>query len=304
MQNRKLLHWIIFIALALTWGSSFILMKRGMDAFSSSQVAALRIFIAFLFLLPIAHRHINKKLFPLIPGFAGMGIFGNLIPAFLFTKAETMISSALTGMLNSLTPVFALVLGLAIFKNKVRWIQVIGLLIGLGGAIGLLSLGKGNVNEGQENANDIFIGGGLVVLATFLYGLSVNIIKAKLDGVNPVTATVFALCIIGPMAGIYLFTTDFFHRMATHPLAWESLGYISILAIFGTALSVIVFNVLIREAGTLFASSVTYLIPVVAMGWGAFDGEIISAFHILFILVILCGVWLVNKKGTKNEIRA
>lgn len=296
VQNRKLLHWIIFIALALTWGSSFILMKRGMDSFSSDQVAALRIFIAFLFLLPIAHRHISKKLFPLIPGFAGMGIFGNLIPAFLFTKAETMISSALAGMLNSLTPVFALVIGLVVFKNKVRWLQVVGLLVGLGGAVGLILMGKGNAKDLLTDSNDVLIGGGLVVIATVLYGLAVNIIKAKLDGVPPITATVFAMCIIGPIAGVYLFTTDFFHRMQTMPLAWESLGYVCILAIFGTALSVIIFNLLIREAGTLFASSVTYLIPVVAMGWGAFDGEIISPVHILFIFVILGGVWLVNKK--------
>jgi drug/metabolite transporter (DMT)-like permease len=296
VQNRKLLHWIIFIALALTWGSSFILMKRGMDSFRSDQVAAIRIFIAFLFLLPIAYRHIKKNLVPLLPAFAGMGIFGNFLPAFLFTKAETMISSALTGMLNSLTPVFALILGLFIFKQKVKWMQVIGVLVGLGGAIGLLSLGKDSVTGGPDSMHEIFVGGSLVVLATFFYGLSVNIIKAKLNSVNSVTATVFALCIIGPIAGIYLFTTDFLHRLQTMPLAWESLGYICILAIFGTALSVIVFNVLIKEAGTLFASSVTYLIPVVAMCWGAFDGEMISVFHIIFIFVILGGVWLVNKK--------
>ncbi len=296
MQNRKLLHWIIFVALALTWGSSFILMKRGLDTFKSDQVAAIRIFVAFIFLLPIAYRHINKQLFPLIPAFAGMGVFGNLLPAFLFTKAETMISSALTGMLNSLTPVFALVLGLFIFKQRVKTLQILGVLVGLAGAIGLLSLGKDSVTKGSDSMNQILSGGGLVVIATFFYGLSVNIIKAKLNGVNSITATVFALCIIGPVAGIYLFTTDFITRMQTMPLAWQSFGYVCILAIFGTALSVIVFNTLIKEAGTLFASSVTYLIPVVAMGWGAFDGEVISILHFLFIIVILSGVWLVNKK--------
>ncbi len=266
-------------------------MKRGMDTYTSDQVAALRIFIAFLFLLPIAYRHIKKSLFKLLPAFAGMGIFGNLIPAFLFTKAETSISSALTGMLNSLTPVFALVLGLFIFKQKVRPLQVVGVAVGLGGAIGLLSLGKDSVNNGN-----VFVGGGLVVLATFFYGLSVNIIKAKLSNVNSITATVFAMCIIGPIAGVYLFTTDFVHRLLIMPHALQSLGYVSILAIFGTALSVIVFNVLIKEAGILFSSSVTYLIPVFAMMWGAFDGEAITFVHGIFILVILAGVWLVNKK--------
>lgn len=262
-----------------------------MDTFSSDQVASLRIFIAFLFLLPLAFRHLKKNLFKHTAAFAGMGIFGNLLPAFLFTRAETMISSALTGMLNSLTPVFALLLGLFIFKQKVRTLQVIGIIVGLGGAIGLLSLGKEDLTNGN-----IFVGGGLVVLATFFYGLSVNIIKAKLSNINAITATVFAMCIIGPIAGVYLFTTDFILRMHTMPHAWESLGYVSILAIFGTALSVIVFNILIKEAGVLFSSSVTYLIPVFAMIWGIFDGEKLTYIHGIFIVVILSGVWLVNKK--------
>ncbi len=298
MQNRGLLHWIIFIALGLTWGSSFILMKRGMDAFTSDQVAALRIFIAFLFLLPLAFRHLDRELLVHTPAIAAMGIFGNLIPAFLFTRAETMISSALTGMLNSLTPVFTLLLGLFMVKQKVRWLQVVGVLVGLGGAIGLVALDDSAAEENSATVSKwaIITGGTMVVIATFFYGLSVNIIKAKLSGLNAVTITVFALCIIGPVAGIYLFTTDFISRMQAHDLAWQSLGYVSILAIVGTALSVIVYNILIREAGTLFAASVTYLIPVVAMLWGVLDGEMVTWLHGIFVLVILAGVWLVNKK--------
>jgi|APGre2960657404_1045060.scaffolds.fasta_scaffold00415_9 drug/metabolite transporter (DMT)-like permease len=291
MKNRTLFHWIIFVSLALTWGSSFILMKRGLDSFSSYQVAALRIFIAFLFLLPLAFRHIKKIHFKYLPAFIAMGVFGNLIPAFLFTQAETLISSALTGMLNSVTPVFALIIGLIMLKEKVKLLQIVGLATGIIGAIGLLSLGKDS-----ESSGNIYLGGAMVLLATFFYGLSVNIIKAKLGNVSAVTATIFALCIVGPFAGIYLFTTDFIEVMQTKPLAFDSLKYVCILAIFGTSLSLIVFNILIKEAGTLFASSVTYFIPIVAMLWGALDGEAITVAHSIFIVVILAGVWLVNKK--------
>lgn len=291
MKNRTLFHWIIFVSLALTWGSSFILMKRGLDYFSSYQVAALRIFIAFLFLLPLAFRHIKKIHFKYLPAFIAMGVFGNLIPAFLFTQAETLISSALTGMLNSVTPVFALIIGLIMLKEKVKLLQIVGLATGIIGAIGLLSLGKDS-----ESSGNIYLGGAMVLLATFFYGLSVNIIKAKLGNVSAVTATIFALCIVGPFAGIYLFTTDFIEVMQTKPLAFDSLKYVCILAIFGTSLSLIVFNILIKEAGTLFASSVTYFIPIVAMLWGALDGEAITVAHSIFIVVILAGVWLVNKK--------
>jgi drug/metabolite transporter (DMT)-like permease len=295
--NTKALNWIILIALALTWGSSFILMKRGLEVFSSDEVAALRIFIAFLFLSPLLIKHFKKELIKHWKGFLGMGLLGNFIPAFLFTKAETGISSSLTGMLNSLTPLFTLLLGVLLFKSKTKLINAIGILIGFIGAIGLLTAGK------SEDMNNNLLFGVYVVLATICYALSVNIIKKELGQVNSITATVWAMMFIGPLAGIYLFGfTDFMADLKTNTLAYESLGYVSILAIFGTALSVIIFNVLIKNTNALFASSVTYLIPVVAMGWGILDGEEVVAMHFVWIIIILLGVYLVNKKPKTVEI--
>jgi drug/metabolite transporter (DMT)-like permease len=294
--NTKALNWIILIVLALTWGSSFILMKRGMDVYSSEEVAALRIFIAFLFLSPLIFRHVKKPLLKHWKSFLGMGVLGNFIPAFLFTKAETGISSSLTGMLNSLTPLFTLLLGVLLFKTKTRWVNALGIMIGFAGAIGLLTVGK------SEDMDNNLLFGFYVVLAIVCYALSVNIIKKGLNEVNSVTATVWAMLFIGPIAGIYLFGfTDFVNKISTHPAAMSGLGYISILAIFGTALSVIVFNVLIRNTNALFASSVTYLIPVVAMGWGVLDGENVQMLHYLWIILILLGVYLVNKKARVAE---
>lgn len=296
-MNTKALNWIILIALALTWGSSFILMKRGLEVFSSDEVAALRIFIAFLFLSPLLIKHFKKDLIKHWKGFLGMGLLGNFIPAFLFTKAETGISSSLTGMLNSLTPLFTLLLGVLLFKSKTKLINAIGILIGFIGAIGLLTAGK------SEDMNNNLLFGVYVVLATICYALSVNIIKKELGQVNSITATVWAMMFIGPLAGIYLFGfTDFLADLKTNALAYESLGYVSILAIFGTALSVIIFNVLIKNTNALFASSVTYLIPVVAMGWGILDGEDVVAMHFIWIIIILLGVYLVNKKPKTVEI--
>jgi drug/metabolite transporter (DMT)-like permease len=295
--NTKALNWIILIALALTWGSSFILMKRGLEVFSSDEVAALRIFIAFLFLSPLLIKHFKKDLIKHWKGFLGMGLLGNFIPAFLFTKAETGISSSLTGMLNSLTPLFTLLLGVLLFKSKTKLINAIGILIGFIGAIGLLTAGK------SEDMNNNLLFGVYVVLATVCYALSVNIIKKELGQVNSITATVWAMMFIGPLAGIYLFGfTDFMADLKTNALAYESLGYVSILAIFGTALSVIIFNVLIKNTNALFASSVTYLIPVVAMGWGILDGEEVVVMHFIWIIIILLGVYLVNKKPKIVEI--
>lgn len=285
-----LLHWIIFIALALTWGSSFILMKLGMVAFSASQVAALRISVAWIFLLPFAIGKLKREHLKLLPWFFGTGFFGNLLPAFLFTAAETKVSSALAGMLNSLTPLFTLLIGLFVFKLRVNRWQVLGVITGMGGAIGLLALKTGEVNAQPWQ------GGALVVIATLSYGISVNIIRAKLGAINPVATTIWAMCCIGPIAAAYLLTTDFTHVLQTHPEAWPSFGYTALLGIFGTALSVIVFNMLIRDAGALFASSVTYLIPVVAMLWGLVLHETVLWWHALFIGVILAGIKQISRK--------
>lgn len=297
-MNRGLINWAILVALALTWGSSFILMKRGLEVFSSDQVAALRIFIAFLFLSPLLFRHIKKSLLKHWKGYLGMGVIGNLIPAFLFTKAETGISSSLTGALNSLTPLFTLLVGVLLYRERTGWKNVFGIIIGFIGAAGLAMVGK------ERGMADELLFIFYVVLATVCYALSVNIIKRYLSEVDSLTATVWAMMFIGPIAGFYLFSTDFVQRLTTHPDALESMGYTSILAVFGTALSVIVFNTLIKNTNALFASSVTYLIPIVAMGWGIFDNEAVSALHFAWIGLILLGVYLVNKELPSNEPQA
>jgi drug/metabolite transporter (DMT)-like permease len=296
--NKKVINWCILIALALIWGSSFILMKRGLNVYTSDEVAALRIFIAFLFLSPLIFKHVKKPLLKYWPAFLGMGMLGNFLPAFLFTKAETVISSSLAGMLNSLTPLFTLLLGVLLFKSKTKLVNGIGILIGLIGAIGLLTVGK------TEDLDNNLSYGLYVVLATIFYALSVNIIKKFLNEIPSVTATVWALMLIGPPAGIYLFgCTDFTVRLQNDPAALNSLGYVTILAVFGTAISVIIFNVLIRNTNALFASSVTYLIPIVAMGWGLFDNEAVLPMHFIWIALILLGVYLVNKKPKVIDVQ-
>lgn len=290
IKESKFINLFILIALALTWGSSFILMKRGLVAFSSEQVAALRIFIAFLFVSPLLFIHFKKELLKHWKAFLGMGMFGNFIPAFLFTKAETGISSALTGMLNSLTPLFTVIVGILFYQLKTSWLSILGVIIGFIGAIILLYNGDG-APEGNNILFSLY-----VVLATVFYALSVNIIKRHLGGINSITATVLAMTFIGPLAGIYLFSTDFVYRLQTNPEALGSLGYVTILGIFGTALSVMIFNVLIKNTNAVFASSVTYLIPIVAIMWGVVDGEPIQWFHFLGVGVILVGVYLVARK--------
>lgn len=288
LKNTRLLSWIILVSLAFIWGSSFILMKRGMEVFSATQVASLRIFLAFLSLIPFLifqYKHMfgTKAKWLLL-----VGLFGNGIPAFLFTRAQLGLSSAVTGMLNSLTPLFTLIIAVLIFHAKTKPVNIIGVMIGLIGACGLIFF------NGNADFSGSISYAALVVLATLMYAISVNIIKKYLQELDSTVIATCAFSFIGPLAGVYLFTGDFLTVVKSHSESWKALGYIAILAVIGSAFSVIIFNRLIKMTNALFASSVTYLIPVVAIFWGALDGEQILIIHFIWISIILGGVYLVN----------
>lgn len=288
--NKPSVQWLFLFFLALTWGSSFILMKKGLLSYSHDQVASLRIIISFIFLSPVILRNFRKikrnqwgKLF--IAGLLGSGL-----PAFLFPLAQTQISSSLTGMLNSLVPLFTVLLGITFFNMPVRWKKIIGVLIGLAGAIGLvISTGS----SAGESKNIWYAG--FVVLATICYATNVNFIKNQLKEINSIDITSFGFLFIGPAAGVYLFTTDFTTVLSSVEKAPLHLLYIAVLAIFGTAIAVILFNMLIKRVSAVFASSVTYIIPVFAIFWGFLDGEKIGLLQLLFIGIILIGVYIVNR---------
>lgn len=262
-----------------------------MDAYSSDEVAAMRISMAFLFLAPLHIKHYKIDLKRYLPGLILMGVFGNFIPAFLFTLAETQISSSLTGMLNALTPGFTILIGLVWLKIKPSSKQVVGIIVGFIAAIFLMAFETGE--DKFRNAVYSFV----VLIATLCYAISINGIRRYLGPLSSVTATVWAFTLTGPLALIYLFGfTDFTVHLTEHPEGMSSLGYVAILAIVGTALSVILYNVLIKKAGAVFASSCTYLIPVVAVGWGIFDGEMVNMAQVMSMLAIILSVYLLNRR--------
>lgn len=288
-MQKSTLSWVILIILSLVWGSSFILMKRGLEAFDSDEVAALRISIAFLFLLPFLIKYFKINLKKYFVGLIFMGVFGNLIPAFLFTKAETQISSSLTGMLNALTPLFTIIIGFVWFKEKPGNAKIFGIIIGFIAACGLVVFDKST----QTSNNELYAF--YVLLATVFYALSINGIKKYLSDLDSIKATVWAFSFTGPIALVYLFTNTKFTSHIQLPNAMVSISYISILAIVGSALTVIIYNYLIKTAGAVFASSCTYLIPIVAIGWGLFDGEKVSVLQIICILILILSVYIINK---------
>ena len=286
--ENKAWQWATLLFLSLIWGTSFILMKRGLESYSHDQVAAFRIFFSFVFMLPITIKNLKVIQRDNIQSLLIVSLVGFAIPAFLFTKAQTRIDSSLAGMLNSLTPLFTLVVGLLAYRTRARWMNVLGLLMGLAGALGLMWNGDWNILKGI-NAFALFI-----VIATICYGINVNEIKFKLARLSSIEITSLAFLFSGPLAGIYLLFTDFSGTSQT-PDYLLNLTYIALLALFSSVIAVLVFNHLIKYTTTLFATSVTYIIPLFAIMWGIVDGESIRIIQLFWMAVILLGVYLVNK---------
>ncbi|MFT4752973.1 MAG: drug/metabolite transporter (DMT)-like permease [Salibacteraceae bacterium] len=277
--------------LSLIWGSSFILMKRGLETFPPNEIAALRLFLVFVVLLPSTVTHF-KVLKPNNRwAFLSVGILGSALPYLLFVTAQTEISSSLSGILNSLTPLFTLIFALVFFKEKIRVISVVGVSLGLIGAIGLIYF---SAEHAVAHTFTVYML--LPIIASACYGLNVNIIKTRLQNINPVAVTALSFALIGPFAGVYLFGFSDFTAHIQEPAGLKSFGYISILAVLGTALAVLIFNMLIKHTTALFASSVTYLIPIIAILWGVVDGEEFNMMQLLFVGVILAGISLIKSK--------
>ncbi|HED07200.1 MAG TPA: DMT family transporter [Ignavibacteria bacterium] len=293
LKNPKYFSIIILTTLSLIWGSSFILIKKSLIGFSSGQVASLRIIFAFIVLFPVALPRLKKITLKQYKFLFLVGLTANLLPAFLFAKAETGLESGLTGVLNSLTPMFTLIVGLIAFNGKLRKGELIGLIIGLIGSAGL-SFVSSSGELSSMNFYALF-----VVAATICYGISANIIKVHLNDFNPKMLTSVSIFTIAPFAIIYLFTTDFFTHFQNTSETWTSLGAVFILGAVGTAFALILFNRLIQTTSAVSATSVTYLIPIIAILWGIIDGEAFFPLHLLGIVLIIIGVYFVTKANTK-----
>ncbi|MBT4398985.1 MAG: DMT family transporter [Bacteroidetes bacterium] len=287
-------QFAILMLLAFVWGSSFILMKIGLKSFTSYQAAAIRILLASLLLLPLSIRSMKQLRRRDLSSLLVAGFIGSFIPAFLFMKAQTQIDSALAGMLNSLTPVFTLIIGMLFMRTKTKWTQILGLILGLAGALGLISDGE-MISLSNINSYSLYI-----VLATMCYATSVNVVKTKLTHLSGVQITSLSFMFLLPVSLIFLLTTDFQPVFASEGWIWH-LSALAILGIIGTALAMLLLNSLIRYTSAVFTSSVTYIIPIFAIIWGLVDGENITALSLIFMSVILAGVYLINKRSKANK---
>ena len=290
MKNKGWVSWGIFGLLCIIWGSSFILMKASKDELSWAQIASLRIFSAGIVMLPFAFVYFFKIPAGKMPLVILASVCGNLLPAYLFAGAIAKnIDSGLAGILNSLTPICVVITGILFFRSRIKSSKIVGVLVGfLGLAVLIIS---GNQGISFEN----FGYASLILLATILYGLNINIVANFLSDINPVHLAVVSITIMIIPTGIVLWKEDFLQLPFDESRTIWAIVNSVMLGIVGTAIATALFYILVKRAGGLFASLVTYGIPFIAVGWGLVFGENITLLQIACLGIILLGVYLANK---------
>ena len=300
MGNNRL-KWVYLIVLSLIWGSSFILIKKGLVGLTDYQLGSLRIVLTSIILFSVGFksiREIRKKHWVWV---AVSGFVSSFFPPFLFAIAQNHIDSGITSILNSIVPLNTVIIGALLFAIGVTRRQIWGVFIGLAGTLmliygGMMIAGSGKVVSSLSGDTNYWYSG-LIILATIGYALNVNIIKKYLNDISALAVTTGNFIFVFLPSLVILYYSGFFENIMTSKEMQIASGYILILALIGTALAKVIFNRLVQIASPVFASSVTYTMPIVAVGWGLVDGEAFGFLQVIAAGVILFGVYLSNKRA-------
>ncbi len=299
------LAWVLYVAVICIWGASFILIKRGLVAFTPLQVGALRMTVAGLCLAPLAiHFLLKARNGVAPPQDAGrypwrvlllVGLTGNLLPAILFPLAQTHLPSSTVGTINSLTPLMTLAIGIAAFGERLRMQALLGIALGFAGSVSLILL-RPTAGGGTALLDWTALGFGALALgSTLCYGISLNVVKRRLSHLRSAEVASLSITPAGLIGLGYLLSSDFGARLMA-PGGWAAAAAIALLGAMGTALALLLFYKLVQLASPLFAASNTYFLPFMALLWGALDGEPVGWVHGIALGLILMGVWLVNRR--------
>jgi drug/metabolite transporter (DMT)-like permease len=287
-QALKNLKWIYLIILSIVWGSSFILIKKALIGLTALQVGSLRVIFAALFLILVGFKSINKLTVKQWKWIIVSGFLGSFVPVYLFAYAETEIDSAIASILNATTPLLTLIFGVMFFRSVFTQNKITGVVVGLLGTAGLIFSGA-SINPDQN-----YLYSFLVIIATACYAMNVNILKTRMSDISPLGIAAGNFSVLLLPALVILYFSGFGIEQLT-PKVELSLVYVGILGIIGTGVAMIIFNKLVQISDPVFTTSVTYTIPVVALGWGVLDGEIFSFWQLISAIVILLGVLIVNR---------
>ncbi|MDC1030333.1 EamA family transporter [Flavobacteriaceae bacterium] len=282
--------WVYLIVLSLIWGSSYILIKKGLIGLTPIQLGSIRILFTTSILALIGYKSLKGLTIKQWKWLVFTGFVGTFFPSFLFAFSETEIDSSVVAVLNGLTPLFSLLFAALFFHQSVKSKQLGGVLVGFVGTI-LLVVQEFSLTSTGDGRYAL-----LVVLAAICYGINVNALKYKLQGVAPMAIALANFVAISIPALILLLTSNFqWETFYTDEKILSSLWYIFILSLVGTAFAKVLFNELLSFSTAVFSISITYLLPIVAIAWGVLDGEQFGGLQWVASGFILCGIYLVTE---------
>lgn len=288
--SSRLQSFLILGFLGIIWGSSFILIKKSLIAYSPLQMALLRQSFSAAAFLPFLVYNWSKVDWKRLHFYALIGLCGSALPSFLFAFAQQHISSSVAGILNSLVPLFTLLIGIFVFRAIFIASKLAGVLLGLTGAATLIFFNQSGDLQGEVGYAL------LIVLATVCYGINANLVATIFRDLTALEISMVGFTLVGVPSFIFLiFGTDFFNVMQHQTHAWQAFGYVSILSLVGTVLSTVIYFQLIQRTSAVFASMTAYLMPLISVFWGVLDGESIGWHHLAGMVLILAGVYLSRK---------
>ena len=287
MSKKTIINWFILLILSIIWGSSFILMKKGLNGFTYLEIACFRLIIAFVVLIPFLISSFKNSKLKYLKPLLIVSLVGTVIPAILFPFGQTYLNSSSAGMLNSLTPIFTLIIGVILFKKKYIKENIIGIIIGLIGSYILLLPKSIEIVQIKYSL--------IIILATMCYALSINTIQDRLKELKPLDIAVLSF-FFRVLYQLYFLNSNIVSTIEKIYFNIESFYHLLVLGIVCTSFAIILFNYLIKKSSALFAASTTYLIPIFAIFWGILDSEIIQNHEIIGLSIILIGVYNMNYK--------
>ncbi len=283
------LDWFLLFFLAVIWGASFLFIKRSVQIFDPVQMAMWRMVFATAIYLPVAAAFWSKIDWKRWRSLVAVAFCGSAIPNFLFAVAQRHVDSSLAGVLNSLTPIFTLVLGVAFFQMTFTRNKITGVTLGLAGAVMLIFFNSKSAVTG----NAFFAG--LCALATVCYAINANVVNKWLRNMHPAAIASAAFVLTGWIFVAGLWWSEGWQAAWQHTDGMKGLGYIFYLAALGTVGGSILYFWLLQRTSAIFATSVTYLLPVAAIILGAFDGEMVGATDLAGTAIILAGLYIARK---------
>ena len=290
----NILVWIYFLLLVLIWGSSFILIKNGLKSYSPWEAATIRLVSACSVFIFLSFRHLKKIPTKKIPIVLFLGVLNMFVPAYLFCMAQTHITSGMAGILNSLTPLFTSIIAIVFFGKLITRIQWLGLVIGFCSTAFLILMNTSSTISLNEYAL-------LIIVATICYGASINIVKNHLASLNSLHITTVAVSFAGILGVVVLISGGYKSYFTVNEQNFYPLLSLITLGIVGTAIAQLIQNQLIKKSSAVFASSMTYVIPIVAVLWGLLDGEQLYYYHFLGMMGIITGILIINKGGSLKK---